>query len=308
MNVNEFSIACKLINLKLRGFEIPKVLPPTLLASLAAVGGTPTRTPTTGMSPSGSIAALHAAGPPPVPPQPSILQHPQYATVPGVVPHQPPGRPAMPPQPVIPSQPLIQAGQPLTQAHIPPVVPPPPAIMQQQQMQQTVAPMMVQQQQQPMVMPTQQMMGMAQPVMMQQQPAMIPQQQQQQSAYTMPAQVPGLMSAVPNAMASGVMQDYAQIPMQTAPVQPAQLIHQDSQSLLTGPLQNTSMTMVQQIPQNIPVQSVPVSAVTAMMAPTQILPIAAVPPTNIPALPTPPSGTQSRSMSISERAPSIESP
>ncbi|XP_017464237.1 PREDICTED: intersectin-1 isoform X2 [Rhagoletis zephyria] len=46
MNINEFSIACKLINLKLRGLEVPKVLPPTLLASLTAVGGTPIMTPT----------------------------------------------------------------------------------------------------------------------------------------------------------------------------------------------------------------------------------------------------------------------
>ncbi|XP_067624035.1 intersectin-1 isoform X2 [Eurosta solidaginis] len=46
MNINEFSIACKLINLKLRGMDVPKVLPPTLLASLTAVGGTPTLTPT----------------------------------------------------------------------------------------------------------------------------------------------------------------------------------------------------------------------------------------------------------------------
>ncbi|GAB1868196.1 Intersectin-1 [Camponotus japonicus] len=34
MDINEFSIACKLINLKLRGFEIPKVLPPVLIQSL----------------------------------------------------------------------------------------------------------------------------------------------------------------------------------------------------------------------------------------------------------------------------------
>lgn len=34
MNINEFSIACKLINLKLRGFEIPNVLPPILIQSL----------------------------------------------------------------------------------------------------------------------------------------------------------------------------------------------------------------------------------------------------------------------------------
>ncbi|XP_050500255.1 intersectin-1-like isoform X2 [Diabrotica virgifera virgifera] len=34
MNIDEFSIACKLINLKLRGYEVPKGLPPSLLASL----------------------------------------------------------------------------------------------------------------------------------------------------------------------------------------------------------------------------------------------------------------------------------
>lgn len=37
MDINEFSIACKLINLKLRGFDVPKVLPPQLLASLKAL-------------------------------------------------------------------------------------------------------------------------------------------------------------------------------------------------------------------------------------------------------------------------------
>lgn len=34
MNIEEFSIACKLINLKLRGYDVPKGLPPSLLASL----------------------------------------------------------------------------------------------------------------------------------------------------------------------------------------------------------------------------------------------------------------------------------
>lgn len=34
MDINEFSIACKLINLKLRGFDIPSVTPPALMASL----------------------------------------------------------------------------------------------------------------------------------------------------------------------------------------------------------------------------------------------------------------------------------
>lgn len=45
MNINEFSIACKLVNLKLRGFEMPKQLPPTMIASLTSFGTTPTLTP-----------------------------------------------------------------------------------------------------------------------------------------------------------------------------------------------------------------------------------------------------------------------
>jgi len=36
LDFTEFSIACKLINAKLRGFDIPKLLPPTLRASAAA--------------------------------------------------------------------------------------------------------------------------------------------------------------------------------------------------------------------------------------------------------------------------------
>ena len=31
MDINEFSIACKLINLKLKGMELPKSLPPQML-------------------------------------------------------------------------------------------------------------------------------------------------------------------------------------------------------------------------------------------------------------------------------------
>ena len=39
MNINEFSIACKLINLKLRGFEVPPSLPPSLVRSLQSLAG-----------------------------------------------------------------------------------------------------------------------------------------------------------------------------------------------------------------------------------------------------------------------------
>lgn len=34
MDINEFSIACKLIHLKLRGLEVPPSLPPSLVQSL----------------------------------------------------------------------------------------------------------------------------------------------------------------------------------------------------------------------------------------------------------------------------------
>ena len=33
MDINEFSVACKLINLKMKGMELPKSLPPQLLNS-----------------------------------------------------------------------------------------------------------------------------------------------------------------------------------------------------------------------------------------------------------------------------------
>lgn len=58
MNINEFSIACKLIYLKLRGLEIPKALPPTLLASLSSAVGTPSITPTGGMSPLDQVKSI----------------------------------------------------------------------------------------------------------------------------------------------------------------------------------------------------------------------------------------------------------
>ncbi|XP_017857702.1 PREDICTED: intersectin-1 isoform X2 [Drosophila arizonae] len=71
MNINEFSIACKLINLKLRGLEVPKTLPPTLLSSLADVvgGPSPAMTPrgsTSSMSPVDALKNI-AAVPPVVP-------------------------------------------------------------------------------------------------------------------------------------------------------------------------------------------------------------------------------------------------
>lgn len=146
MNIDEFSIACKLITLKLRGVELPKTLPPTLIASLSAVGGTPTRTPTSGMSPLDPIAGLTR---PPIPPQPLIsAQHvlpPQsnITTQPMIA------KPMIPPQPVlaqqdilsmagmqmpplIPTQPLIPgATQSLIGNSIPPMIPQQPIIPMQ---------------------------------------------------------------------------------------------------------------------------------------------------------------------------------
>ncbi|KAH8366469.1 hypothetical protein KR084_010116 [Drosophila pseudotakahashii] len=74
MNINEFSIACKLINLKLRGMDVPKVLPPSLLASLTGDGQkTPSMTPrgsTSSMSPldplKGMVPPVAAVVPAPV--------------------------------------------------------------------------------------------------------------------------------------------------------------------------------------------------------------------------------------------------
>lgn len=96
MNIDEFSIACKLINLKLRGFELPETLPPVLIASLSAVGGTPTLTPTG----AGSLSPLD--------PLKSLVNPPMSNAI-------PPGRPPMPmhtvlPQaivPPMPAQPII---------------------------------------------------------------------------------------------------------------------------------------------------------------------------------------------------------
>lgn len=133
MTLMEFSIACKLINLKLRGFEVPKQIPPTLLCSLTTAGGTPIMTPPGQMSPLIFNRPLMAQPqlPPMVPVQP---QHPPPVPAPPVLPPQPLQSlispisaptplvahpivpPAIPPQPMIPPQPH----------HLPPAIPPQP--------------------------------------------------------------------------------------------------------------------------------------------------------------------------------------
>ncbi|XP_044315992.1 intersectin-1 isoform X3 [Drosophila rhopaloa] len=92
MNINEFSIACKLINLKLRGMDVPKVLPPSLLASLTGDGQkTPSMTPrgsTSSMSPmdplKGMVPPVAAVVPAPVVAPPPVAPAPVISP-PGVV-------------------------------------------------------------------------------------------------------------------------------------------------------------------------------------------------------------------------------
>lgn len=130
MNIDEFSIACKLINLKLRGIDLPKALPPTLIASLSAVGGTPTRTPTSGMSPLDPLGGLVR---PPIPPQPiianqSIISHPVNPNQPliltqGVQSQQQIMQPLTGVPPLIPTQPLIPGAPKPIGNSIPPLIP-----------------------------------------------------------------------------------------------------------------------------------------------------------------------------------------
>ena len=37
MDINEFSLACKMITMKLKGFEVPKTLPPALSMAMASI-------------------------------------------------------------------------------------------------------------------------------------------------------------------------------------------------------------------------------------------------------------------------------
>ncbi|KAJ8682751.1 hypothetical protein QAD02_018543 [Eretmocerus hayati] len=134
MNINEFSIACKLINLKLRGFEVPSSLPPSLIRSLQA------------------LAAMGVVSPPTVSPIPSTISpvsnvasvpRPVAAAVPvaAVTNMVQPGIPPIampvgagfvpttgpPPKPQPPSFPNSAAGspvQPLVSSSIAPVIPP----------------------------------------------------------------------------------------------------------------------------------------------------------------------------------------
>lgn len=98
MDINEFSVACKLITMKLRGFEIPPVLPPPLKAVLACSGTT------TPISPAPSIGSGIGTPPirPAVPPPVGGVAMPGMAMPGGIV--SPPHQPGVAAQPIIPGQ------------------------------------------------------------------------------------------------------------------------------------------------------------------------------------------------------------
>lgn len=253
MDLIEFSIACKLISLKLRNVEVPKLLPPTLIASLKHIG-TPIRTPTGTMSPVEGYKQF-------LPPVANIQQ--------------------VAPEPIAAQQqiPLMQV-QPMVMPQVQAVVNP---VMNQQM------PMMAPQV--PMMAPQVPMMAPQVPMMAPQVPMMAPQipQANDVQAYQQPLMQPDLMAqqvmmSQPQMIPKIIPMSQPQIvpnvvPMTVQPVKPS-LIEQLSSGSLLDSLNQTHPATV---------TSGPIPA-----APT----------------PTPPqSGQASRSMSFSEKAPSVpESP
>lgn len=265
MNLIEFSIACKLISSKLRHVEVPKQLPPTLIASLQHIG-TPIRTPTGTMSPTEGYK--------------------QFLT------QQPYTNAQQPQQQVV--QP--QAAQ-IPTNNVAPLMAQQPQYQPQQIIQQPIPPIMSQ--------------GIiAAPVT---QPTMVPQQP--------------VMNVMP--------QQQQIIPQQSMPIQaiPQQIMTQQAppQQMIVQPIIPQQPT---QIPQAAPLQNNIVMPAAAIIPPIQQPPAVPKPPsieqlsnaslldslaqvqapvpTNVPAAPTPTppqSGHASRSMSFSEKVPSVpESP
>ncbi|XP_075153017.1 dynamin associated protein 160 isoform X2 [Haematobia irritans] len=242
MNINEFSIACKLINLKLRGMEVPKALPPSLLASLST-GTTPTLTPTGAGSLSpleATKAAVAAVKPAEVPVMPNVA-----AT-------------AAAPAPMVPMPGAVPIVPGMVPGSLPGVVPQPsmaPAAMVG-------------------IPPMQQMTG-AVPVM--------PAAMQAGMMHGAVAGVPGVpaVAGMPVVTQPGVMPG----------IPPAA-------GMIPGVVPGVVPTV---LPGAVP-------GVAPGMVPAVAAKVVS-PPTALPAGPTPPgSNPPSRNMSISERAPSLESP
>ncbi|XP_011306596.1 intersectin-2 isoform X3 [Fopius arisanus] len=154
MDVNEFSIACKLIHLKLRGLEVPQTLPPTLVQSLQSPIAAPQTVSNGGFQNVSSLVNLGGApaqpvmtapGRPVVPPMQAPLGSRQFSgasgTLPTNNPAKPPARPAPPfmgnvstavsPVPGPPQRPAppvnIGAGFNATTGILPPPKPAPPS-------------------------------------------------------------------------------------------------------------------------------------------------------------------------------------
>nr|XP_031841629.1 intersectin-1 isoform X3 [Nomia melanderi] len=112
MDINEFSIACKLINLKLRGFEIPKALPPILVLSLKthSVSDNSVSNLTNGAAnipPHNNVASLvNLTGPPPVPVQPLIDGMPMAGSIPRPLIGPPPSNGPLPGHQIRPASPM----------------------------------------------------------------------------------------------------------------------------------------------------------------------------------------------------------
>uniref|UniRef100_A0A0P4WZ00 Intersectin-1 n=1 Tax=Scylla olivacea TaxID=85551 RepID=A0A0P4WZ00_SCYOL len=152
MDLHEFSIACKLINLKLRGFTLPSTLPASLKQSACVgIGGAPAPAPLGGVplagmapivptqpimpmapassqAPGTTVPTLHGASVPvPVPSAPLLPSGTQPVGLPSSQPMVPPA-PSMVPssKPMVPpaSQPLVAPVAPMVPQASQPLVPP----------------------------------------------------------------------------------------------------------------------------------------------------------------------------------------
>ncbi|XP_037960545.1 intersectin-1 isoform X2 [Teleopsis dalmanni] len=128
MNINEFSIACKLISLKLRGVELPTQLPHKLLTSVAQLEMTPSITPTGSMSPLDPVKTAGGMKPiiPGVPNMPVAMTNISNipGSLPGTVPTMVPTVPNIGTSPIaiVPTMPLQQ--MPIAGANIVPTAAP----------------------------------------------------------------------------------------------------------------------------------------------------------------------------------------
>nr|XP_026483153.1 intersectin-2-like [Vanessa tameamea] len=135
LDLKEFSIACKIINLKLHGIEIPKTLPQSLLASLSPTGSKqqfpPPKPPIppmpnlsqpliSGLPPQSNQSLLGDFNQPPIPSKPTVVPD----LISGVKPPMPTqplmsnnqsliNQPLVSTQPLVNTQPLIGNTQPL---------------------------------------------------------------------------------------------------------------------------------------------------------------------------------------------------